>query len=156
MSAVIGLRAAVTAHFDGHLPADVSMDPVDPAKLKAAAKGALWVHSVKSNAEFRQIGGGARAHRRRSEDLEVVLAALVYRESSSYLAAAADANERVEQIIAAVEARIEAAVPGTDDLSLSGAVDWSLLSEIEIETKPAESGCVAMTKLTLTCKSRPS
>lgn len=152
MTAIIGLDQKVTDHFADFMPDGVFVHPVDPSKLKNAREGALWVNELEVEAGWRSFGQSVRSHRTRSESIRVVLAGLVYRESYQQLDAAAAAVARLEEIVAAVETGIEADA----DLSLSGAVSWTLMHKIVIKKQPAESGWIAMTQIDLKCESRPS
>lgn len=152
MTRLVGLADQTEAHLAPFMPAGVVMSAVNPSKVKTAAKGALWVNTVKSKAQFKSIGTAVRSHRRRSETLEIQLAGIVYREARVHVDAAKDARQRLEVIVTAIETAIES----DEDLSIGGAVDWTLVRDIDIELRPAEDGWVAMTAVTLECQSRPS
>lgn len=114
------------------------------------AADSIHIATTDCRFEWRSIGSAAT---NRTEDITVEVVFRAYREGPSQTTAAADALNRVEDLLAAVETAIQADPAGP--FTIGGTVTHARVSEWSVRPVPRESGWAAEGRARLTATNYP-
>lgn len=124
-------------------PDDIEVLPGNPADARPLPE-AVWIETTKSKFEWRGLGGA------RTEMVSVQMVVAAFRESGDQRRSQLEARERVDELVAAIEAVAVGA-----NQTLSGTCTDALVEDVERRNLPSEKGWEVQAIVTVTCKHLP-
>jgi hypothetical protein len=144
MTVQADFRLNLVAAISGELPA-VQVLPGPPGENQATEE-TVYVDQISSTFEWRSLGNLTT---NRTEELSAVVRAIVYREAPDQMDALADADARMDEIVAAVESAV------APDPTITGALSYGLLESADRSVAPAERGWIVTAVMRVTGTNHP-
>ena len=147
MTVQADFRLNLVAAISAELPT-VQVLPGPPAENEDARES-VFIDGLSSTFEWRSLGTGTQLLKNRTEDVTATVRARVYREAPDQLSALADADARMDEIVAAIELAV------AQDPSIAGAISMARVESADRTVAPGASGWTVSCTLRVTGTNYP-